>query len=245
MERLEELPGLCPICECPTTFKATGPWLRETLLCDPCPKQMGRSVPRERALALVLKTLRPNWRDLAIHESSPARRGASEMLRRECRQYVASQYLPDQPRGQMIGGWRNEDLEAQSFPDAAFDVVVSLDVMEHVFDPARAFREIYRTLKPGGLKICTFPLYKHQADALDKRAEVRAGQVVHLAEPEYHGNPVSARGSLVTYHYGYDIHAQIAAWAPFDVSVVRLANRTAGILGEMTEVIVCEKPLRP
>ena len=75
MERLEELPGLCPICECPTTFKATGPWLRETLLCDPCPKQMGRSVPRERALALVLKTLRPNWRDLAIHESSPARRG--------------------------------------------------------------------------------------------------------------------------------------------------------------------------
>src|SRR5262249_50895795 len=105
MELAEELPGICPICDCQTTFKATGPWLRETLLCAPCRKRMGRPVPGERALALVLKKLRPNWRDLAIHESSPARRGVSEMLRRECRQYLASQYLPGRPLGQIVGGW--------------------------------------------------------------------------------------------------------------------------------------------
>ena len=67
------------------------------------------------------------------------------------------------------------------------------------------------------------------------------GTMEHLKDPEIHGNPVDRRGSIVTVDYGYDLHVQIAKWAPFDVRVYRFADETHGILGEYTEVIVCHK----
>ncbi|OBQ59852.1 hypothetical protein A8145_24795 [Mesorhizobium loti] len=63
-----------------------------------------------------------------------------------------------------------------------------------------------------------------------------------MKEPEIHGNPVSNEGSIVTVDYGYDLHLAIAEWAPFDVRVYRFADRTHGILGEYTDLIVCTKP---
>jgi SAM-dependent methyltransferase len=242
MNANEKAAGYCPVCDCATTYSARQDWLREGLVCAPCPKGRG-SVPRERALAHVVRKVRPNWRELVIHECSPARRGVSLMFQQEAPRYVASQFWPDRPLGMKYGDLWNINLEAQTIADAAIDMFVSLDVLEHVFDPASAFREIYRTLRPGGVSICTFPIYKHQVAAIDKRAELREGKVVHLAEPEYHGNPLSgAQDSLVTFRYGYNIHAQISEWTEFDVSITRFASRRAGILGEMTEVIVCEKP---
>jgi 2-polyprenyl-3-methyl-5-hydroxy-6-metoxy-1,4-benzoquinol methylase len=41
--------------------------------------------------------------------------------------------------------------EALPFPDAHFDVVMCVDVLEHVRDPERLVAEISRCLKPGGL----------------------------------------------------------------------------------------------
>jgi SAM-dependent methyltransferase len=242
MQMNETVAGHCPVCDCATTFVVRNEWLREGLVCASCPKRRG-SVARERAVAYVLRRIRPNWRELVIHESSPANRGVSLMLRQEARRYLPSQFWPERPVGQRYGDFWNINLEDQNIADQAVDIFVSLDVLEHVFDPAQAFREIHRTLKPGGVSICTFPIEKSQVAAFDMRAELRDGHVVHLAEPEYHGNPLKpAEGSLVTIRYGYEIHAQIAEWADFDVSIARFANKRAGILGEYTEVVVCEKP---
>ena len=63
---LFQVDGFCPVCELPATFAAKDPWLRDHFLCQTCNAQ-----PRERALFSVLTQLRPNWRELAIHESSP------------------------------------------------------------------------------------------------------------------------------------------------------------------------------
>ncbi|WP_067723059.1 bifunctional 2-polyprenyl-6-hydroxyphenol methylase/3-demethylubiquinol 3-O-methyltransferase UbiG [Nocardia yamanashiensis] len=41
--------------------------------------------------------------------------------------------------------------EALPYPDAAFDIVTCVDVLEHVADPARSIREIARVLVPGGV----------------------------------------------------------------------------------------------
>lgn len=240
---LLEINGHCPICQRDILFRARGPWHRSQLVCTDCPERRG-SVPRERALALVLQQLRPGWRELAIHESSPANRGVSLLLRQECARYTGTHYHPDHPLGEMVNGFRNEDLEAQTFADNSFDLVITLDVFEHLFHPEVAAREIFRTLKPGGLHICTIPIYKHQVAALEPRAVLEEGRVRHLAKPEYHGNPIGDGNSLVTYHYGYDIVSLIGQWAPFQVTLTRFHRPESGIIGEMTDVLVWEKTAR-
>jgi SAM-dependent methyltransferase len=228
-----ELQGQCPICEAPTTFRAENDWLRDSLLCVRC-----GSIPRERALARVLHEKRPHWRRLAIHEASPVPRGITRKMQLEAPGYVPTHFVGGAPLGKLVGGVRNENLEAQTFADESFDLVVTQDVFEHLFDPAAATREIWRTLKPGGAHLCTFPISKHRADAVRWRARRNAdGTVEHMESPEYH----SGGRDLVTVDYGHDIHRQIADWAPFDVSIVRASNRAAGVLGEFTEVIVCQK----
>lgn len=199
-------------------------------------------MPRERALAHVLTKELPHWRYLEIHESSPAKRGISRKMARECRHYIASHFYADHPLGALVNGYRNEDIERQTFESESFDLVVSLDVTEHVFRPGDMFKEIYRTLRSGGLYISTFPIRKHQMESHTPRARLnKDGTVEHLMEPEYHGNPISGDGSLVTYDYGYEIHKMIPHWAPFGVEISRFNNRRLGILGEYTEVIVCRK----
>jgi hypothetical protein len=230
--------GFCPICRWPTTFRAENSWFRDHLMCMRCPDG---SVPRERALMMILDRLRPNWRWLRIHESSPAPRGVSPVLQRECAGYVASQYFPDRIGGEIYNGFRCEDISSQTFPDKSFDIVITQDVMEHVFDPARAHREIYRTLRQGGVHIHTVPV-DDLLPTSEKRAELsHSGEIIHLFPPEYHGNPVDEKGALVTYHYGHDLVDLIATWAPFSVEVVRMNDRYHGVVGPYTEVFVCSR----
>jgi hypothetical protein len=59
-------------------------------------------------------------------------------------------------------------------------------------------------LRPGGAHIFTTPKYKGKRKS-ENRAIHKNGEIVHLAEPEYHRNPIDANDSLVTVHYGDDI----------------------------------------
>ena len=124
-----------------------------------------------------------------------------------------------------------------------FDLVLTLDVMEHVFDPAKVYAEIWRTLKPGGCYLHTFPIRKDLVQACAPLAKLTPdGTIKHLTEhPEYHGNPIDSKGSLVTHDYGYDISKAIAQWAPFDVRISRFWDETHGVIGEYTEAVVCRK----
>jgi SAM-dependent methyltransferase len=142
----------------------------------------------------------------------------------------------------MHQGFRNEDLQHLTFPDNKFDLFVSLDVFEHIPDSRLAFCEIWRTLKRGGLMLSTFPVRKGQVAAVEARVASNDDRTVtYLKEPQYHGKPISSDGSLVTIDYGYEIHKQIAEWAPFDVRVYRFNDVEDGILGEYTEVFLCRK----
>jgi SAM-dependent methyltransferase len=230
--------GFCPCCDTAVLFRTEHEWFRDSLLCPSC-----GSVVRERALAVVLKEMFPRLGGLSIHESSPAGREFSSRLARDAHQYIASHYFPDQPLGKVVRGFVNQDLERQTFKDETFDIVLTLDVMEHVFHPDKAYSEIYRTLRPGGAYLHTFPILKYQVEACKPRATLNAdGSIAHLVpEPAYHGNPIDEKGALVTFDYGYDISQQIAGWAPFDVRIIRFWDHTHGVLGEYTEVVVCLK----
>ncbi|MBI1225546.1 MAG: methyltransferase domain-containing protein [Bacteroidetes bacterium] len=53
--------------------------------------------------------------------------------------------------------YRIEDALNLSFPAAKFNLLTSVDVMEHVGKPQRMTEEIGRVLAPGGLAFITFP----------------------------------------------------------------------------------------
>ena len=235
--------GFCPICERPARFSANHSWLRGSLFCQSCPNG---SVPRERALALILNELRPAWRSARIHESSPGNRGISVKLKECCANYVGSHFFPDSPFGSLVKGWRNENIESQTFADKSFDIVITQDVLEHVFHPAKVFAEVHRTLDDDGLFLSTFPIQRSLINAVTLRAEItEGGTITHHMPPEFHGNPISGDGSLVTVDYGYDIHETIALWADFDVRIYRFSDKKHGILGRYTEVIACQKRRYP
>ena len=231
--------GYCPICEVPQTFRARYDWLRDHFLCDGC-----GSIPRERALMHVIQMLYPEWRSLEIHESSPGGRGASVKLASQAAEYTASHFATGLALGAShpTDGWRNENLERQTFPDARFDLVITQDVLEHLFDPGAAFREIARTLRPGGAHIFTVPLVKGRNAASAQRAtRTASGTIEHKVDPEYHGNPIDESGSLVTMDWGYDIVDHIRRGCALDTEIYRLDILHMGIRAELLEVLVTRK----
>jgi SAM-dependent methyltransferase len=119
-------------------------------------------------------------------------------------EYLGDGFLP----AQIVGGIRHEDIQQLSFEDSSIDLIISTDVMEHVPNPRQAFAEIYRVLRPGGQALMTFPFFDGWAESV-VRAEVRDGTVVHQLSPVYHGNPLSAEGSLVFTDFGWDVLDQI------------------------------------
>ncbi len=230
--------GICPVCKLKTRFTWSNANDRDSLLCHNCE---GYSVPRERALMIVLERERPDWRNLQVHESSPADRGASKYMKLNSTNYVATQFMKGVPLGTTANGFRCEDLHKQTFENEIFDIVVTLDVMEHVNDPELVLKDIARTLKPGGLYVFTTPTYKYNVVTKRKALYDESGVVHFDGDPEYHGNPVDGDGSPVTFHYGYDFAELINRWTGFDVEVTRFWDETRGVIGEMTEVYICRK----
>lgn len=225
--------GYCPICKQHTLFIATNNWLRDYYLCVRC-----KSIPRFRALIVVLEKYFPNWRELKIHESSPAG-ASSNMLARECSNYIPTHFFPDIPSGSFFNGVRCENLEEQTFDDCSFDLVVTQDVFEHVLHPEKAFREIARTLYPGGAHVFTVPWYYWQKTVV--RAIDEDGEIKNLLPPEYHGNPISEKGSLVIREWGYDLIDYIKEVSGMLTTAVLVHAPNMGIEAEFLEVFISRK----
>lgn len=228
--------GYCPCCEKEAVFKSTHPWLRDNFRCLNC-----RSIPRERALMVTIEKYFPNWRNLNIHESSPGNRGASVKLKNNCVNYTPSQYYPNSPFGSVINKHRNENLEEQTFGDSIFDIVITQDVMEHIYDPARAFSEIGRTLKKGGAHIFTVPIINKHYPTEVWATKGTNGEPVFISTPEFHGNPVDPKGSPVTMHWGFDIVDFIKEKSGLNTTIEYLDDLNLGIRGEFIEVLVSRK----
>jgi len=229
--------GYCQICEAKTVFYSKDDWLRDHFFCQGC-----HSIPRERSLLYALNLLYPEWRNLKIHESSPADRGASWKMRHDCPGYVASHFDERIAFGAMDPSqtYQSENLEDQTFRDEAFDLVITQDVFEHLFRPDLAVCEIARTLRPGGAHICTVPLVRKEQPSR-RRARLLDGKVVHELAPEYHGNPLSADGSLVTVDWGFDIASYLDHVSGLSTTIIFVDNLHFGLRAQFLEVLVCRK----
>jgi SAM-dependent methyltransferase len=223
--------GWCACCRHDTEFVEMGTWLRDTYLCARC-----GSIPRFRALNLVLDANMPDWVRRTIHESSPA----SDFVARHCAAYSCSHLFDGVPRGDARQGIRCEDLEQLTFADQTFDLFITQDVLEHVFRPELAIREITRVLKPGGAHVFTAPKHKGLRATRQRAAREQEG-IVHLLEPQDHGNPIGDGRSLVTWDYGDDFELLLWKWSGQPTQTYVTRDRQLGLDGEYLEVFVTRK----
>jgi SAM-dependent methyltransferase len=146
-----------------------------------------------------------------------------------------SLYKPSLPWGAELGrGVTNQSLEALTFPDASFDLVITSDVMEHVRLAERAHREIRRVLRPGGLYLFTVPHDRTREETLRRVRIVDPGDPSrdeHLLEPEYHGDANSPENLALAYRlYGRDLDDELRGLG-FDVEYSREDDPLHGIVG--------------
>jgi SAM-dependent methyltransferase len=133
------------------------------------------------------------------------------------RMHVRTFYEPLEEKGSFrADGTMCQDITALTFPNESFDLIVSSDVLEHVPSLESAFRESRRVLKQHGAHLFTVP----PRVETKRRAEFVEGKVVHLEPPEYHRDPLSARGILAFWDIGPDL-AEVFGSHSLRFSVVR------------------------
>lgn len=187
----------------------------------------------------VLERFFPDWEGLSIHESSPG--GISlRFIKPRCTKYTYSQYFAAVDPGTEYNAVRCENLEQLTFENDSFDLFITQDVFEHIFDAQKAFAEIQRVLRPGGAHVFTMPWYPN-LDQTVLRAEMVAGTVVHHQPPVYHKNPVSGTGSLVVRDWGRDFVGYIKRCSGMDTMVYLHEDRRLGLDAEHLEVFISFK----
>jgi SAM-dependent methyltransferase len=222
------LAGDCSLCGGSSVFvwnDTASP--RENLPCRRC-----GCIGRQRATAaLLLESLQQSdhARIYATEQASPffvalqrrvGQLHGSEFEREWQRRLRLSQWLWRQG----TPGWvRFGDVTALPFRDAMFDGVVSQDVLEHVPDHRAGLREIARVLKPGAAFVFTVPFYDASPHNVRIATIEADGGIEHLAEPEYHGDPISG-GVLCFHHFGWALLDDVREAGFADVAAYRVQD---------------------
>ena len=157
---------------------------------------------------------------------------------------VGSEYLGAKyAAGQVVDGVRHEDLCRLSFDSDAFDVVVSLDVMEHVADLAAALGECWRVLAPGGTLLFAAPTQFEERRVIDRVLAAPDGTITYLLPPEYHGNPMDPhQGSLCFRTLGLEVLDRLRAIGFADARCELYWSRELGLLGSYQNLFIARKP---
>ncbi len=200
---------------------------RERLVCPSC-----RMNNRQRLIATLLQhRLRsePDARVYFMEQVTPIYEWVR--TRFPTHQIYGSEYLGHEYRsGQIVRGIRHEDVTNLSFDPASLDLIVSNDVFEHVPNPGKAFSACAQALRSGGSMLASIPFHTN-FDTSVARAELKQGEVTHLLPPVFHGNPVSAKGSLVFTDFGWDILQGLGEAGFSDAAVEVYASAEFGHLG--------------
>lgn len=89
----------------------------------------------------------------------------------------------DYTTADLISPWAKVKMDVQDIPfaDSTFDAIICNHVLEHVDDDARAMRELYRVMKPGGFGIFQVPIDR----SLEKTLEDKSVNTAELREKHY------------------------------------------------------------
>lgn len=208
----ESINGFCYVCNSEVEFvvdtdliRQSRNW-RETMKCPGC-----GLINRWRSSIHVFEALAQPVEQDRIYLTE-AVTPLFETISKRHPNCAGSEYLADEPPGTEVklhsGLIRNEDVTRLTFPEASFETVLSFDVLEHVPDFRKALAEFYRILVPGGQALISVPFTF--LDQTVTRAELDSGgNIRHLEEPIFHGDPLSGDGVLCYYEFGLDFLAEL------------------------------------
>ncbi|MFH1278407.1 MAG: class I SAM-dependent methyltransferase [Candidatus Eisenbacteria bacterium] len=228
----------CVVCGSLAAIRPVEENLRESCRCSRC-----SATNRQRQLAYVLCGAASSMTGrrvaslpelarldhLAVYNTEA--RGAVHGRLRAMKGYVCSEYFGDRYEpGALVNGVRHEDLQALSLEDGTIDLVLSSDVFEHIPEPYEAHAEVYRVLKPGGRHVFTVPFY--QTEFLDeaRTGTDDEGNMVHLMEPQYHGDPIREEGALVHTIFSLEMLVELRRIG-FRPNLYHLYRPALGIVG--------------
>jgi SAM-dependent methyltransferase len=203
--------GICRICGHSQEFAREMVAIRETYRCAKC-KALLREREQAQAILSCYGTSRIDtlehlagdveFRKLRIYE--PGTIGPFRRLFTSLPYYQQSDYYPEDTRDSAPLKVPHQSLEALSYADKTFDLVITSDILEHVRRPERAFSEIARVLKPGGRHIFTVPLQEPLPEKTVMRVDTSGPVDRPILPDHYHGNGKGGR-SLVYTDFGMDI----------------------------------------
>lgn len=99
----------------------------------------------------------------------------------------------------------HQDLTKLTYPDNSFDLCMSFEDLEHIPDYKAVIKELYRVTNPGGHVLLSAPFIFENDKTITRATINEKGEITHLLEPEYHGDPVLPLGILCYYHFGWDL----------------------------------------
>ena len=184
---------------------------RDNFRCPKC-----RSMLRQRDLAQIIVDEFSDGRSFSLNDLIRSGRldevaiyevgfrGPIAERLRKLPNYIQSHLWADTEHGESKNGVRCEDLRQLTFESDSFDLMLSLDVLEHVFDLPKALAEIHRVLKPGGMHVFTVPVRYPLPEQSLTRATMRRGRVVNLEPERFHTAADGSQILLVT-EFGADL----------------------------------------
>ena len=243
-------PGFCCACGTSTRFLtsfmySTGnapdgrpmPNWREHMQCEHC-----GLVNRMRAALNALHTYAPPDPSAQIYITEKLTTTYQWLSERYPKLQGSEYFGPTCKPGSLVDGIRHEDVMNLSFAEDFFDRVLSFDVLEHVPDPERAFREIFRVLKPGGVFIFSVPFSSESSTDIVRASLEEDGSVTHHLTAEYHGNPVDPEGGALCFRYfGWEMLDNLRSVGFKSVRCLAYWSEEQGYLGREQYLFIMDK----
>lgn len=150
----------CNICD----FRAPRFWSNswhKGIICPNC-----HSTVRHRLVAKIFQG-HPDFNLTKIVKGKRVIHFAPERILRQIIEPIAGSYHTADFDADKQYDFTVDISDMRDFDDGSFDFLIACDVLEHVYDDQKAFKEIYRVLAPGGCCMLTVP----QRDGLKQTLE--------------------------------------------------------------------------
>lgn len=236
--KIRWLPFKCIICNRFYYYKIKSPNFREDCICRSC-----KSFNRQRQISYILlstvlykNSLFSSLKDFISRDDLSVyyteSKGPIHDAMYRMKNYVCSEYFGEEYKGgNIVEGIMHQDLQDLSFSDNSFDIVISSEIFEHIPDAYKAFKEVYRVLKPGGKHIFTIPFDASGYTDAVKAVRKEDGTIQFLTTPEYHDDPIRPKEGVLVYQiFSLEMLIKLKAIG-FTTNMHHLYKPFLGILG--------------